>query len=77
MRRRVAEKIQIKNEIKNDFVREGDLLTEKTYSYKEVLVFDKDDNLLELFRVNINVESEEDFFKETGVMLGLSTWIQN
>jgi hypothetical protein len=74
--KRIAERIEIKDEIKTDFI--PDELgnpTEETYEYKEVLIFDKDDVLLEAFRVGTDVETDEQFFNSTGVRLGLSTWI--
>lgn len=73
---RIATSIEILDEIKTDFI--GDELgnpTEETYEYKEVLIKDADGDILETFRMGVDVETDEDFFNQTGVKLGVSTWV--
>jgi len=73
---RVANNIEIKNEIKTDFItdEEGNP-TEETYEYKEVLVKDENGDILEAMRVGTDIETDEQFFGATGVKLGVSAWM--
>ncbi len=74
--KKVAESIEILEEIKTGVITD-DEGNEETYEYKEVLVKDKEGDVLETFRVGTNVETDQDFFSSTGVKLGVSTWITN
>jgi hypothetical protein len=63
---RIAKSIEIKNEIKTD---------EEGLEYKEVLIKDENGDVLEVFRGSVSLETEEDFFNQTGVKLGVSAWM--
>ena len=71
--RRVAHNIEIIDEIKSDTVVEEGY--SYTYEYKEVHIKDEKGDVLETFRVGIDIETDEQFFNSTGVRLGLSAWI--
>ena len=72
---RIAHSIEIIDEIKTDFITdEQGNPTQETYEYKEVLVKDELGDTLEPMRVGIDVETDEQFFRSTGVKLGVSTW---
>lgn len=73
--RKIAESIEILNEIKTDFVLDQNgNPTEEIYEYKEVLVKDAEGDVLEAFRVGVDIETDEQFFNSTGVKLGISSW---
>jgi hypothetical protein len=73
---RVADSIEILDEIKIDFIIDqyGNP-TEETYEYKEVVVKDVNGVILEIFRVSIEVDTNEKFFDQTGVKIGISSWV--
>ena len=74
--KRIAHSIEILDQIKTDFIMdENGNPTEETYEYKEVHVKDELGDILESFRVGIDIETDEQFFNTTGVRLGISTWI--
>jgi hypothetical protein len=73
---RTAQSIEILDEIKTDFVNDQNgNPTEETYEYKEVLIKDINGDVLEKFRVSIEVDTNEKFFNQTGVKLGVSSWV--
>jgi hypothetical protein len=71
--RRVAAEIEILDEIKTE------TNTEEGYSYtfefREVLVKDSEGVVLEIFKTPIEITTEEEFSNISGVVLGISTWI--
>jgi hypothetical protein len=72
---KVANSIEILEETKIDFVQDQNgNPTEETYEYKEVLVKDINGDILEIFRVGTNLETEDQFFSQTGVKIGISSW---
>jgi hypothetical protein len=73
---RVANSVEILDEIKTDFIQDenGDQ-TEETYEYKEVLVKDINGDILETFRVGTEIVTHEQFFSQTGVKIGVSSWV--
>jgi hypothetical protein len=74
--KRIANSIEILPEIKTDFQLDmNENPTEETYEYKEVLVKDDLGDVLETFRVGVDIETGEQFFNTTGVRLGISAWI--
>lgn len=73
---RVANSVEILDEIKTDFIQdENGNQTEETYEYKEVLVKDINGDILETFRVETEIVTSEQFFSQTGVKIGVSSWV--
>ena len=72
---RIAQSIEILNEIKTDFYKDNyGNPTEDAYDYKEVLVKDINGDILEIFRVSPTLQTENEFFENTGLALGVSAY---
>jgi hypothetical protein len=77
MIKKIANKIVVQDEIKEDFVLDKNgLATDKKYSYKEYSVISEDDTILESGRCapdhNVN-----EILKNTGIKLGVSAYYIN
>jgi len=70
--KRILDRIEIKDEVKNfSGTIEGELIE---YDYIEVELYDKDNVLLETWKWQGDVPSVSEFCERTGCKIGLSAW---